>query len=92
MTSVRQDCTSDGRMVVHKGSESKRSWPNPDGLLSSRFVEGRVNVMKNVGIGGVSVVIRTGHLQGIVLDRYHHTTLRAVQVLKINHRYSEFVF
>jgi hypothetical protein len=48
--------------------------------------------MKNVGIAGMPVVIRTGYLQNISVDRYHHTILLAVQVLKVNHRNNENVF
>jgi hypothetical protein len=48
--------------------------------------------MKNVGTAGMPVLIRTGYLQKISVDRYHHTILLAVQVLKVNHRNVEPVF
>lgn len=38
------------------------------------------------------VVIRTGYLQNINVDRNHRTILLAVQVLKVIHRNNEPVF
>jgi hypothetical protein len=48
--------------------------------------------MKNAGIAGMPVVIRTGYLHNINVDRYHHTILLAIQVLKVNHWNNEPVF